>query len=69
MPIAECGLKKKTKKSEIRNPQSEIPGPMLFARNALAPGPQACFPRGKRVAKVKVGKNRPQVDKEDDRMA
>jgi len=27
--------------------------PMLFARNPLAPGPQACFPTGKRVAKVK----------------
>jgi hypothetical protein len=45
LQIAECGLKKKTKK--IRNPQSEITGPMLFARNALAPGPQACFFRRK----------------------
>jgi len=26
---------------------------MLFARDALAPGPQACFPPGKRVARVK----------------
>jgi hypothetical protein len=59
MPIAECGLKKKTKKSEIRNPQSEITGPMLFVRNPAkggTPGPQACFPTGKRVAKVKGGK-------------
>jgi len=29
---------------------------MLFARNALAPGPQAFFPIRKRVAKVKGGK-------------
>jgi predicted metal-binding transcription factor (methanogenesis marker protein 9) len=43
MPIAECGLHKKTKKSEIRNPQSEIAESMLFPRNALASGPQACF--------------------------
>jgi hypothetical protein len=40
---AECGLKRKPKKSAIRNPQSEIPGPMLFQRNALASGPQASF--------------------------
>jgi hypothetical protein len=32
-------IEKKGKKSEIRNPQSEIIGPMLFARRALAPGP------------------------------
>jgi hypothetical protein len=56
MPIAECGLKKKTKKSEIRNPQSEITGPMLFPRNALTSGPQACFFPRKRIEKVKVGK-------------
>jgi hypothetical protein len=43
MPIAECGLKKKSQKSEIRNPKSEITGPMLFPRNALVSGPQACF--------------------------
>jgi hypothetical protein len=36
MPVAECGLKKKTKK--IRNPQSEITGPMLSADHALDPG-------------------------------
>jgi hypothetical protein len=29
---------------------------MLFVRNALAPGPQARFSTGKRVAKVKGGK-------------
>jgi hypothetical protein len=52
MPIAECGLKKKTKK--IRNPQSEITRPMLFSRNALASGPQACFLAEKGTAKVKV---------------
>jgi len=51
MPIAECGLKKKAKK--IRNPKSEITGPMVFSRNALASGPQACFSTGKRTAKVK----------------
>ena len=38
--IAECGLKKKTLKSEIRNWKSEIGGPMLFAQKLLAPGPQ-----------------------------
>jgi len=53
MPIAECGLKKKSKKSEIRNPKSEIAGPMLFPRNALASGPQACFFAEKATAKVK----------------
>jgi len=45
MPIAECGLKKKPEKSEIRNPQSEITGPMLFPHNALPSGPQAFFPQ------------------------
>jgi hypothetical protein len=29
---------------------------MLFPRNALAPGPQACFFAKKVIAKVKVGK-------------
>jgi hypothetical protein len=29
---------------------------MLFPRNALASGPQACFLAGKRIAKVKLGK-------------
>jgi hypothetical protein len=48
-------LKKNTKKSEIRNPKSEITGPMLFVRNAVVPGPQGYFPAGKRVAKVKGG--------------
>jgi len=43
MPIAECGLKKKTKKSEIRNPKSEITKPMFFPRNARPSGPQACL--------------------------
>jgi hypothetical protein len=31
---------------------------MLFARNALASGPQACFYPGKRIEKVKVGKGK-----------
>jgi hypothetical protein len=31
-------IEKKTKKSETRNPQSEITGPMFFPRNGLAPG-------------------------------
>jgi len=35
--------KEKPKKSEIRNPPSKIPGPMLFPRNPLASGPQASF--------------------------
>jgi len=56
MLIAECGLKKKTKKSEIRNPKSEIPGPMLFPRNALPSGPQACFFAEEAIARLKVGK-------------
>jgi hypothetical protein len=50
MPIAGCGLKRKTKK--IRNPKSEIAEPMLFPRNALASGPQACFYAEKATAKV-----------------
>jgi hypothetical protein len=53
---------KKTKKSEIRNSKSEMEGPMLFPRNALASGPQACFLAGKRIAKVKVGKVMSQID-------
>jgi hypothetical protein len=52
MPIAECRLKKKTKK--IRNPQSEIIEPMLFGRNALPSGLQACSFAEKPIAKVKV---------------
>ncbi|HXZ38579.1 MAG TPA: hypothetical protein VEL68_21295, partial [Thermodesulfobacteriota bacterium] len=32
--------------------------PMLFPRNALASGPQACFLAEKRLAKVKVGKDK-----------
>jgi hypothetical protein len=32
--------------------------PMLFPRNALTSGPQACFLAEKRIAKVKGGKNR-----------
>jgi len=40
MSIAECGLKKKTLKSEIHNSKSEMGRPMLFARKLLAPGPQ-----------------------------
>jgi len=50
-------LKKKNEK--IRNSQSEITGPMLFARNALASGPQACFLAEKPIAKVKVGNDSP----------
>jgi hypothetical protein len=34
---------------------------MLFARNALAPGPQAFFPLRKRVAKVKGGKRKKSI--------
>jgi hypothetical protein len=41
--IAECGLKKKTLKSEIRNWKSEIGGPMLFGHNGLPSGPQNRF--------------------------
>jgi len=46
----------KNPKSEIRNPQSEITGRMLFARNALPSGPQACFFAEKAIAKAKGGK-------------
>jgi hypothetical protein len=31
---------------------------MLFPRNALAPGPQACFLAENRLAKMKVGKQK-----------
>jgi len=54
MPIAECGLKKKIKK--IRNPKSEITGPMLFPHNALASEPQASFFGEKGAAKAKEGR-------------
>jgi hypothetical protein len=40
MSIAECGLKKKTPKSEIRNSKSPMERPMLFVQKVLAPGPQ-----------------------------
>jgi hypothetical protein len=51
MRIADC-------KRTPKNPQSEITGPMLFARNALASGPQACFLTEKAIAKGKAGKGR-----------
>jgi len=38
LPNAECGLGKKNFK--IRNPNSEIEGPMLPARSGLAPEPK-----------------------------
>ena len=39
MWIAECGLKKKTPKSEIRNSKSEIQwADVFFAQKALVPG-------------------------------
>jgi hypothetical protein len=53
MPIAECGLKKKTQK--IRNPQSEITGPMLFPHNALPSRPQACFFGEKKKSEARQG--------------
>jgi hypothetical protein len=34
---------------------------MLFPRNTLASGPQACFLAGKRIAKVKVGMGKKSV--------
>jgi hypothetical protein len=37
-------LKTNPKDSEIRNSKSEMGGPMLFARNALAPGPRLRIP-------------------------
>jgi hypothetical protein len=61
MPIAECGLQNKTKKCELRNPQSEITGPMLFPRTALASGPRVCFFAEKPMAKV--GKRGNLIDK------
>jgi hypothetical protein len=54
--------KENQKKSEIRNPQSEIPGPMLFARNGLASGPQAYFFAEKTIAKLNVRKERFRID-------
>ena len=39
-----------------RSPSGFLFPPMLFARNALAPGPQTCFPTGKSATKVKGGK-------------
>jgi hypothetical protein len=53
MPIAECGLKKKTKK----NPKSEIRNnwPIVFPRNLAnggTPGSQACFLAEKAITKV-----------------
>jgi hypothetical protein len=44
--------------STVGSPLRILFPPMLFVRNALAPGPQGCFPAGKRVAKVKGGKDR-----------
>jgi len=41
--IAECGLKKKSPKSEIRKSKSEMEGPMLFPHNAFASGPRPFF--------------------------
>jgi hypothetical protein len=35
---------------------------MVFPRNDLASGPQACFLAEKRIAKVKVGKHSPDID-------
>jgi hypothetical protein len=38
--------------------------PILFARNALPSGPQACFREEEGIIKVKAVKARPQIDKE-----
>jgi hypothetical protein len=43
------------------SPERILFPPMLFARNALAPGPQAFFPLRKRVAKVKGGKRKKSI--------
>jgi hypothetical protein len=54
--IVDCGMridKEKPKKSEIRNPKSEITGPMLFPRNALASWPQDCLLAENEIIKVK----------------
>jgi hypothetical protein len=57
MAIAECGLKKKTKK--IRNPKSAIRNNGADALcNPPASGPQACFYPEKRIEKVKMGKGK-----------
>jgi len=45
-------------KENQKNPKSEITESMLFAHNALASGPQACFFAEKTIAKVKVDKGR-----------
>jgi len=56
--IVDSGMRieKKPKKSEIRNPQSEITEPILFPRNPAiggTSGPQACFFAEKGTAKVR----------------
>ena len=54
--IAECGLKKKIPKSEIRNSKSEMGRPTLFAHDGLASGPQARFSVEEKGIKAKGGK-------------
>ena len=41
MRNADCGMR--IEKENQKNPKSEITGPLLSARSALASGPQACF--------------------------
>jgi hypothetical protein len=53
--IEEGGLKSKNPKSAI--PNLKFDGPMLFPRNALTSGPQACFCAEKKNIKVKMGKD------------
>jgi len=43
-------------KENQKNPKSEITGPMLFPRNTLPSGPQACFSAEKNRSEVKGGK-------------
>jgi hypothetical protein len=59
LQIAECGLKKESKESEICNPKSEITGPMLSAGNVLAPGPQEKAPQKKKRKKDPLEKDFP----------
>jgi hypothetical protein len=47
--------------SAVRNSWADA-----FVRYPLAPGPQACFPAGKRVAKVKRGKANNSIDRKGD---
>jgi hypothetical protein len=52
--IVDCGMRIEKENPKIRNPQFNRE--MLFARHALASGPQPSLCPGKRISKAKVGK-------------